>query len=157
MEYATGPQFAIDFAERTKKNLELLNNSSYDVTQLINSLVGLLIIPRDYGFRHINDNLIEPELRNAVLQGVQMNTYPSEISLNSVLTHMRNAVCHSRMKFHVDKAGTDAVVKDIATIEFKDSKRELGEIYRFQMEISIDLLKKLVYAFSAAIANHIEG
>ena len=155
MEYATGPQFAIDFAERTKKNLELLNNSPYDVTQLINSLVGLLIIPRDYGFKYINEDLVDSNLRAAVLRGVRQNTYLTETSLNSVLTHMRNAVCHSRMRFHVDKAGKEAVAKDIKTVEFKDIKYEKGKVYRFQMEISVELLRELVYAFSEAIAEQI--
>lgn len=153
MEYAKGPRFAVDFALRTRENLELLNNSPYDVTQLINSLIGLLIIPRDYGFRYINDDLLEPELRNAVFQCVNQNTYPSRTTLHSILTHMRNAVCHSRMKFHVDTAGSNAIAKDIKTIEFNDRKNENGNVYRFQMEISVELLQKFVYAFSTAIGE----
>lgn len=155
MEYAKGPQFAADFTARTKENLAQLN-STYDVTQLINSLVGLLIIPRDYGFKYINDDLLDPILKNAIFQKVVENSYPDGTTLKSVLTHMRNAVCHSRMKFHVDKAGAEAAAKDIKIIEFRDSKKEDGRIYRFHMEISVDLLREFIFAFSDAIVDCIK-
>ena len=156
MEYAKGPQFAADFTKRTKDNLALLGNSPYDVTQLINSLIGLLIIPREYGYEFINDNLLDSKLRDAIFQKVLENDYPEGTTLKSVLTHMRNAVCHSRMKFHVDKAGTEAVSKDIKIIEFRDRKTKDGNTYQFHMEIPIELLREFVFAFSEAITNSIK-
>ena len=156
MEYAKGPLFAVDFANRTKENLALLGNSPYDVTQFINSLIGLLIIPREYGYEFINDALLDSKLRDAIFQKVVENNYPEGTTLKSVLTHMRNAVCHSRMKFHVDTAGAEAVSKDIKIIEFRDRKTQDGNTYQFLMEIPIELLHDFVFAFLEAITNCIK-
>lgn len=153
MEYAKGKKFAAAFAARTKVNLQQLDAGQYDVTQLINSMIGLLIIPRQHGYTHISDDIIPPKIRGRIYSTVETNTYPEGTNIKEILRHMKNAISHSRMKFCVDMNGNEAVVRDIKIVEFRDQYKKDGQKHEFHMRITVDLLQQFLYEFSDAISK----
>ena len=61
MEYAKDNAFVKDFVLRTKENI-CRGSHPYEVTQLVNSLVGLLILPKERYYTNIQDNMIDSRL-----------------------------------------------------------------------------------------------
>lgn len=59
MEYQE--EFVIDFVRRTRKNLEFIEDrveadpgaELFEVTQLVNSLLGIIVLPREYYIKSI--------------------------------------------------------------------------------------------------------
>lgn len=111
--------FIKDFVERTNKNLLNYNNElGYEVTQLVNSLFGLLIVPNEkYKYRGKDNGVSEYTLSKAPgyddirkLIGVlkesnkYANTYPNQnyntdrFLVSNFLNHMRNSLAHSGNK-----------------------------------------------------------
>ena len=96
-----------DFAERTEHNLNVIEEinaiekqAAYEVTQLINSLLGLLILPQQKFFDSIPKDSIEkarkdgwniPEPLDDKLQQVD--------DLSVFLRYLRNGVSHFNIKF----------------------------------------------------------
>ncbi|MEI7795868.1 MAG: HEPN family nuclease [Methylococcaceae bacterium] len=95
----------VDFAKRTAENLETLRQLKqsqpdaeiYEVTQLINSMLGLLVFPKekDFKFPHIkfkdldtNGWIIpQPEIGNQVR------------NLSVFIRYLRNAIAHCNLEF----------------------------------------------------------
>lgn len=114
MEYLKGKDFVSDFAERTLANLEKIekeksDDAKYEVTQLVNSLLGLIVFPKE---REVTDDKC---VKNLVPYIIKTNNY-------SLIQHMRNAISHSHIFFEsgniLDKNGK----KQIASIKFFDCK-----------------------------------
>ena len=59
MEFAKDKDFAADFVQRTKANITR-GYHPYEVTQRINSLIGLLILPKERYYDNIDDGMISP-------------------------------------------------------------------------------------------------
>ena len=64
MEYLQGKAFVGDFAKRTLANLNIIeqeireNKDAYEVTQLINSLLGLIVFPFERQIKVADENAI---------------------------------------------------------------------------------------------------
>ena len=113
---------SLGFAERTRKNLEIIEQAfqqraeGHVVTQLVLSLLGLVVFPWERGFRqHIR------KVRLAMLakEGwprweVKMSKGPCD-TLYQLVHHLRNAVTHGSFTFSSDSRNID----DVA-IEFED-------------------------------------
>jgi hypothetical protein len=99
-----------DFAERTQKNLEAIeklqqeqpDGEIYEVTQLVNSMLGLLVFPQQ---RYIN-SIPETPLADLANQGwrvpVTIGEYPDVKTLRELVRYMRNAIAHFNIKFIAD-------------------------------------------------------
>ena len=110
--------FVKEFAERTRMNLEIVEKSdapsAKEVTQLINSLLGLLVVPNErYKFsRNNNNRCTEYALRAAnktsygkikdIINNIKAEKkffcdYDNEKNypVSNFIKHLRNAVCHS--------------------------------------------------------------
>ena len=157
MMYASENEFIRDFAERTKANLELLADGPYEVTQLINSTVGLLIIPREKCFNSITDNLIKPELLTRMKNNIGVHTHEGEesiesIDLQKICRHMRNAVAHGNIDFKAEKSPLTSGPLTIHSVVFTDTNPH-NSTEQFKINVSIGLLKEFLFAFSDAISN----
>lgn len=98
MEYLKGDAFLGDFAERTIVNLDVIEKSSgsYEVTQLVNSLLGLIIFPKER-----NWNMRYSTGWNGILH--KYVVYPKNRMTNSnLMRNLRNAVSHSHILFEKD-------------------------------------------------------
>lgn len=104
MEYK---HFIADFTSRTRQNLEYLDEqyeqgaSVYPVTQLWNSLLGLVVLPREREFESIERTpMVElwaqgwPRLK--VTEGSEPET------VHDLLWMLRNAVAHFNVEFYAD-------------------------------------------------------
>ena len=93
--------FAKDFAERTLKNL-INYSGEYEVTQLINSAIGLLMIPKEEFFNEIIDNIISCQLLKKMREAIDFDEITSKNkknSLKNIVIHIRNGIAHGHMKF----------------------------------------------------------
>lgn len=105
MEYQN--EVIIDFARRTRANLEFIEHaekcgeSVFEVTQLANSLLGLLVFPREHYMERIPDTPL-PEL---VEQGwPNVRTTHGQISPNTLkqlMKMLRNGIAHCNVDFVV--------------------------------------------------------
>jgi len=99
-----------DFAERTKRNLEYIRRAYrdesqaqvYEVTQLINSMLGLLVFPEQCYFNDI------PEIPFCKLEAdgwpkIKVSPgFPQVKTLKCLMKYLRNAVAHFNMEFLTD-------------------------------------------------------
>lgn len=96
-----------DFANRTRHNLQLIREiqatqperEAYEVTQLINSTLGLLVFPKE---RYLNDipNKTLEELKNEGWPVPEVRPGFTEAKdLREFLSLMRNAIAHFNLEF----------------------------------------------------------
>lgn len=150
MMYAKGNDFIKDFANRTKANLAVLGNGPYEVTQLINSMVGLLIIPETMQFNKITDTLVDSVLLDKMKNCIESNSYRKPINLQEISRHLRNAVAHSKIEFEAEKPNIINQPLIIHSVRFMDSK-DTGE--SISIKIELELLKEFLFAFSDALSK----
>jgi hypothetical protein len=98
---------ALGFARRTIKNLQCIEQTFTDrkdghvVTQLMNSMLGLIVFPWEQKFEDEIKNLM---LTDLVAQGwpqFQMEGSKCK-TLGDLLRHLRNAIAHREIKFDSD-------------------------------------------------------
>lgn len=159
MMYASEREFIKDFAERTKNNCEAMKKGQrpyYEVTQLINSMVGLLVIPQTEIYQEITDKMISADLLNDVKKCVKRNTYKDEDNdLKTIARHIRNGIAHSRIGFCAEKEPQNGRPLQIKTVIFKDEYKNGNKKveYHFEIEIPIDVLREFLYAFADAASK----
>jgi hypothetical protein len=92
-----------DFIERTKKILfqyrnNFSNDEKYEVTLLMNCLLGLIILPQQHWYEQLPEEEIEYEKwgikRNHVIYIKEDET----INIKNILRHLRNSISHYRFK-----------------------------------------------------------
>ena len=100
-----------DFAHRTRDNLEVLRNLQkikpdvevYEVTQLINSMLGLLVFPQQRYFDHIPKTpLGELASQGWPIPKVEGN-YPQVKDLLELFRYLRNSITHCNLEFLSDE------------------------------------------------------
>lgn len=100
-----------DFARRTRANLDILRNFQkaqsdvevYEVTQLINSMLGLLVFPQQRYFNRIPETpLGELASQGWPIPEVEGN-YPQVKDLRELVRYLRNAITHCNLEFLSDE------------------------------------------------------
>lgn len=142
-----------DFAKRTLENYKNYYGR-FDVTQLINSMIGLLVFPKE-GFEKLNitDDMVDDNILSKLLTGIQKNTYAEKNTLKNIVKHMRNAVSHSHVVFCGEKPPVNSDPIEIKSVKFKDADTRKSPKPEFEMEISIDTLKEFLISFAECIIN----
>ena len=142
-----------EFISRTEKNLRAIEKLSqdgesvYEVTQLINSLLGLLVYPRENFFDEI------PEITREAMIKQGWPLPDEEISqiqnLRKLVKNMRNAVAHLNIDFIADN-------NEIVGIRFKNYRPcdEDRKTPSWIGEYNIEPLKKFVNMFLARISKN---
>lgn len=154
MEFRTGIGFIKDYISRTKANYTQLKNGPYEVTELINSMVGFLIFPKEALNEKITDTLLQESTLLEVQKCIHLNTYSKPMpndNLEQICRHMRNAVVHNRITFHAEDNVVADSVAQIHSITFKDGYRS----QKFEMTLEIDLLEKFLLEFADGILTNI--
>ena len=128
-----------EFIARTQKNLiaiECLKDISckvYEVTQLLNSMLGLLIFPKE---RRLYEKIQPKSWDTMVEEGWPLpsgdNAHVSD--LEELIRHMRNAVAHCKFNLTTDH-------DEISSIEFRDIPSFWTGVY------DVASLRKFVYMF----------
>jgi hypothetical protein len=153
MEYGKDP--IIEFARRTKCNLDHIQEqvewqkskretpALYEVTQLINSLLGIIVHPKESLPPHFFDIELDklyqkgwPEFRLAT-EEIDDHCITLPQTLLGLLRLMRNAIAHNQIAYISLPPDTG----DIESIHFwnKPGKNKIWEI-----EVSINQLRKFV-------------
>lgn len=149
MEYAKDSAFVKDFVSRTKANLDY--DHPYEITQLINSLVGLLILPKEKYYENIQNNMVEPQLLHEIQQCITV-PQKKKCNLQYIVRRMRNAISH----FHIE-CKADLSTHEVNVIVFSDfDNGNDSSLPNFQIELPIDLVKQFVSQFSDSVAHSIE-
>lgn len=130
----------------------------YEVTQLINSFLGLLVFPKEKYFNFLsckeNDFTHVPILKNLVNKTYDEfynNTYKENICERNVIRHLRNAVCHRRLTIY---PLTHSKSAEIQKIKFEDVSTQKGYEGEFSLIINIDDLEKIVLELDQCFLNH---
>ena len=185
--------YEFSFAERTIKNLETIQNiveeerragkqdkdikDAFEVTQLINSFVGLLIIPRQMCFKYMSDDISFPvgsaanELFSKIKNDPEKceDTYFKQvwdsrtkkyIKTNEIekvtpkilALRLRNAVSHDHLIIQPISPGKDGV---ITGIEFSDKPARIRDAKKeyFRLALSISETEILVRALSELLLS----
>lgn len=101
------PSIVADFARRTIKNLEVIENQDipeseiYEITQLINSLVGIAVFPNEHDLHCFpTDQKSDSNLLTSGLSAALTNQINGEkLSLRQVVEYLRHATAHFCIKF----------------------------------------------------------
>lgn len=120
----------------------------YEVTQLINSFLGLLVFPKEQYFNSLsckkNDFthvLTLKSLVNKTTNKDYINTYDETICERNIVKHLRNAVCHNRLMIHSSEYVRSA---EITSIQFEDEDVRDGHKGNFSLIINIGDLEKIL-------------
>jgi hypothetical protein len=99
-----------DFVLRTRKNLEFVEATIqadpdaqvYEVTQLVNSLLGLIIFPKERYFEHIPEISID-ELKRIGWEIPKVTGNFNQVrDLRQLMRYLRNSIAHSNLEFDSD-------------------------------------------------------
>lgn len=185
--------YEFSFAERTIKNLTFIQNrvaeekaqgkkdeditDAFEVTQLINSFVGLLIIPRQMCFKYMPDDISFPKdsLADKLFQRIRKDksicedfyfkqvwdsnkrkmvktTEIEEITPKILALRLRNAVSHDHLIIQPLSPGKD---KPITGIEFSDKPTRTRDEEReyFRLVLTIEETEILVKALSELLLS----
>ena len=146
---------AIEIARRTERNLRFVK-SEFDregeespvhvVTQLVNSLLGLVILPRE---QYLEVQYESTKWRELAAEGwPEWNiTKGKADTLGQLIWHVRNAAAHGRIAFSSDSRYLHEVM-----ITVEDS-RDKGKSIYWRAEIKGDDL----YEFCLRFAKHVRG
>lgn len=142
-----------DFARRTQKNLEFIErykddpgSEVYEVTQLINSLLGLIVFPEQRFYNYIPEiPLAELEREGWRCPRVRGN-YPQVANLRELARYMRNAIAHSNLQFLDDRHSGS-----ISGIILWNENRRVKD---WEVELTIPELKDLTEKFINLILNY---
>jgi hypothetical protein len=112
------------FARRVRKNLAFIvkkrneGEDVHEVTQLVTSLLGLIIFPWEAGALQHLESLPLSELEAEGWPGwdIQLDDKGDTKSLGKLTGHLRNAACHRRLKFSSEHREMHKV-----EIEFEDA------------------------------------
>lgn len=173
-------EFEKEFARRTLANLKFIEkevesrhkagtedkdiHDVFEVTQLVNSFVGMLIFPKETCYNNVwNRNLFRKSGAEMILRDIVNNpskyhsTYTYEDkktghAVNEKLTpkrlakHLRNAIAHNRLRILFDDNAS------ITGTEFFDVDNDTGET--FQIELNLEEIKILLIALCEAILEN---
>ena len=153
-------EFVKDVAKRTKENLKKYKGH-YDTTQLLNSAVGLLIIPHANYYKKIENSFVSSKVLNIMRNAIQKNSYPEDkkpYELKDIVKHIRNGIAHSNLYF-------EAIDNELHTIQIKDHKngytktnKKTGSSKKvpaadFEIILSISNLREFMIEFADAIIS----
>jgi hypothetical protein len=94
-----------DFAERTQHNLEVVRRSGavggevYEVTQLINSMLGLLVLPKEHYYASIPTTPLEELRADGWPAPVLDGEFKRPKHLRDLVRLLRNSVAHFNIEF----------------------------------------------------------
>lgn len=96
-----------DFAKRTRHNLDTLRSLQselpeielYEVTQLINSMLGLLVFPQQGYVTSIPYTPLTDLVHQGWPNPKVVGNYPQVSDLNQLVRYLRNAIAHFNLEF----------------------------------------------------------
>ncbi|HML72243.1 MAG TPA: HEPN family nuclease [Macellibacteroides fermentans] len=119
----------VDFIYRTKKIIEQYDRfqiekaEKYEVTLLLNCLVGLLILPQQHWFDSLPINLISQKEWGINPNHIIMMKNGETKNVKDIARHLRNSISHYKFKAFENKA------TDISSIKFEDFDKQENKTF----------------------------
>lgn len=142
-------EFVKDFAFRTKKNLKYIESkknigcdSVFEFTQLVNSLLGLLVIPQERECDRICNNFVSQKTCEGLKACIERNDYNNECDFTNILRHMRNAIAHGQVEI-------GATNGEISSILFIDKNH--NNCRQFHIRLTCSQLRDFIEEFSDSL------
>jgi hypothetical protein len=144
-----------DFANRTRVNLRVIEalagalpGHAFEVTQLINSMLGLLVFPKEHYFEQIP----ETPLLELADQGwpvpMSHGALPPAENLRQLIRYMRNAIAHFNIEFLANSEG------EIVGVRLWNRKNGRRGRATWQAHYTIDDLRLLTSRFVELFPAH---
>lgn len=190
--YSTS-DYEFSFAKRTLKNLEFIQkhvakekaegkedadiSDAFEVTQLINSFVGLLIIPRQKCFKYLPDNIAFPrgsdaeqllkkiksspsicedtyfkQIYNSSTHKMEKTNEIEDITPKTLILRLRNAVAHDRLKIQPVSPGKNGIITGIEFSDTAGSKKN-NNLESFRLLLTVKETEILVKALSELLLS----
>jgi len=105
-----------DFAQRTRHNLKVIRtrraagDEVYEVTQLINSLLGLLVLPKEHYYKSIPTTSLEQLRADGWPAPVLEGDFKSPKHLRDLVRLLRNSVAHFNVEFVAPQGEIERVI-----------------------------------------------
>lgn len=155
-------RFKEDMIYRTLKNLKVIDglqknqcknceskHEIYEVTQLINSLLSLLIIPRERGFGEEELENIQHWFDNGFLDKMNecVKSPNNPLGATELFRRIRNSIAHARFNFSSnDKKQIDGVI----FADDRGGRNVTFEESEFRIELPITVIREMVQAIAKA-------
>jgi hypothetical protein len=138
-------EFILDFAKRTRANLEFIERAAdpnvYEVTQLFNSMLGLLVFPQQSYMDRIPETPLH-DLVNSGWPAIKVTGPALCTNLQHLIRMLRNGVSHCNVEFMADE------LKQITGLRIWNHK---GGNWRngknWEAELSIEDLRTIAFKF----------
>jgi len=185
--------YEFSFAKRTIKNLEFIQKQvmeekgqgkkdheiqdAFEVTQLINSFVGLLIIPRQMCFKYLPENSSFPagseaqrlfeiirndpckcedtyrkKVRDPKTKRLIRTNEQEEVTPKILALRLRNAVSHDHLIIHPQSPGKDGIITGIEFSDRPTRTRSDNQEY-FRLFLTVKETEILVRALSELLLS----
>lgn len=144
MEFSS---FVVDFSQRTLRNLDAIGaldragEDVYPVTQLWNSLLGLVVLPRE------RDEIRLPKWRMSRLYAegwprITLSEGHENMTLSSLVWNLRNAVAHFNVTFMADHEHEISSIR-VWNAEVDSDGRPIKDSRGWEARIDVDDLERL--------------
>jgi len=139
-----------DFALRTKTNLEFIESWSnedssksdvYETTQLINSLLGLIVFPREEYMSRIRRIPLQELVNDGWTVPRVIGQYPQAKDLRDLIYKLRHAVSHFNLEFISNIEG------QISGIKVWNCDMNKKQEIIWVAELEIEELRDIAYRF----------
>ncbi len=146
---------------RTRKNLIYMRNARktgadiHEVTHLLNSLLGLIVVPWEKLQMNILDDTFEGlERQGWPMPQVHMDEYPDKTeTLKVLVNHLRNAVAHGRFWFEgIEPHSPDSREPSNVQVVMTDGSKK---VTKWKAEINGEDLYKFCNKFIQHIENRL--
>ena len=94
-----------DFARRSRRNLDFIREARkrgeevYEVTQLVNSMLGLLVLPKERYLQNIPDVSLDDLRRDGWPEPVLNGKFSRVTGLRDLVGALRHSVAHFNIEF----------------------------------------------------------
>ena len=139
-----------DFANRTRQNLQLIREiretqperEAYEVTQLVNSMLGLLVFPKEHYLDEIPNKTLDelknegwpiPEVRHGLTEAKDLKDF---------LRLMRNAIAHFNVEFAQNEKGEITGLK-----AWNEKKIDKRKVKNWQVELTLEQMENIALRF----------
>ena len=148
-------QQEVDFILRTKQILDQYDefftdkskDEKYEVTLLINSFVGLLILPQQQWFEYLPNESINKDDWGIDPKDIKFISPKESITLKHIARHLRNSIAHYNFRVF------NNVKNEINHIRFEDYTSPSKDIITFEATITIADLKIFLSKFSSVMTE----
>ena len=138
----------VDFVRRTKSNLEYVelhkNDSLFEFTQLINSLLGIVVLPRERSLKSIPNITFAKLMQDDwQLPTIRLNTYGIN-DLRNLIRVFRNSIAHFNLRI---LSNNNNEIDGLIIYNKRKNK------FVFEAVFTIQELREFVNKFIQLIAN----